>query len=200
MLEATCGHHAQRAHRRNHQRLRRGRAEVRAVAGRDRGADGQRHLDHRDHPGRDPPAGAQRRRRQRQPHPHRVGPGHQRRRRDRPGGGLQRAGAARPRARRRAQARLHHPAGEHVAQPCRPEDGRGLRRDARRGWWPRATTCTKCPMEHGVPRARRATRAAARTCSRWACCATSTASTWSWPSSRSAATFGKKSQASSTPT
>ena len=30
-------------------------------------------------------------------------------------GGLQRAGAARPRARGRTQARLHHPAGEHVA-------------------------------------------------------------------------------------
>ena len=57
--------------------------------------DGQRHLDGGDHPGRDPPAGAQRRRRQRQPHPHRRGPHHQRRRRDRPGGRLQRAGAAR---------------------------------------------------------------------------------------------------------
>ena len=60
-----------RAHRRDHQRLRRGRAALRPVARRDRRADGQRHLDRRDHPGRDPAAGAQRRRRQRQPHPHR---------------------------------------------------------------------------------------------------------------------------------
>ena len=104
---------------------------------------GQRHLDHGDHPGRDPPAGAQRRRRQRQPHPHRLRPHHQRRRRDRPGGGLQRAGAARPRARRRAQARLHHPAGEHVAQPLRPEDRRRPTSRPTTSSWPRATGCTR---------------------------------------------------------
>ena len=39
----------------------------------DRRADGQRHLDRRDHPRRNPAAGAQRRRGQRQPHPHRIG-------------------------------------------------------------------------------------------------------------------------------
>ena len=137
----------QRAHRRDHQRLRRGRAALRPVAGRDRRADGQRHLDHGDHPGRDPAAGAQRRRRQRQSHPHRRRAGHQRRRRDRPGGGVQRAGAARPRARERAQARLHHPAREHVA----PQ--RGSRRSPRptsrptTSSWPPATRCYEIPME-----------------------------------------------------
>ncbi len=94
-----------RAHRRGHQRFRRGRAALRPVARRDRRAHGQRHLDDRDHPGRDPAAGAQRRRRQRHPHPHRLRAGHQRRRRDRPRRRVQRAGAARPRAGRRAEGR-----------------------------------------------------------------------------------------------
>ncbi len=109
--------------------------------------DGQRHLDGGDHPGRDPPAGAQRRRRQRQPHPHRRGPHHQRRRRDRPGGRLQRAGAARARARPRTQARLHHPAREHVAHQHGPR--RSPRPTSRRttSWSRPATRCIEMPME-----------------------------------------------------
>ncbi len=104
---------------------------MRPVPGRDRGADGQRRLDHGDHSRRNPPAGAQRRRRQRQPHPHRLGLHHQRRRRDRPGGGVQRTGAARPGAGEGTQARLHHPAGKHVAHQYRSEDRGVLYRDPR---------------------------------------------------------------------
>ena len=50
---------------------------------------------------------------------------------DRPRRRVQRAGAARPRARRRAQAGLHHPAREHVARARRSEDCVGVRRDTR---------------------------------------------------------------------
>ena len=59
---AQARHDADRAHRRGDQRLGRGRAALRPVARRDRRAQRQRHLDDRDHPGRDPAAGAQRRR------------------------------------------------------------------------------------------------------------------------------------------
>ena len=126
-----AGHHARRARHRDRQRFGRRRAALRAVLRRDRGAHGQRHLDRRDHTRRDPAARAQHRRRERQPDPHRFPPRHQRRQRSRPGGRLQRAGAARTRARTGVEAGLHHPAGEHVAQPPGREDRRGLPRDLR---------------------------------------------------------------------
>ena len=97
--------------------------------GRDRRAHRQRHLDHGDHPRRDPAAGAKRRRRLGHPHPHRHGAGHQRRRRDRPRRRLQRAGAARPGQGGRAQAGRADPAGEHVARASRPGGGQVLHRD-----------------------------------------------------------------------
>ena len=70
---------------------------------------------------------------------------HQRRRRGRPRGRVQRAGAARPRRRGRAEARLHHPAREHVgaSTPTR-RSPRPVRRDTSTGWSPTATGCTKC--------------------------------------------------------
>ena len=110
------GHGVEGPRGRGHQRLGRGRAEVRPDVREHRRQDGQRRLDGGDHPRRDPAAGAQHRRRQRQPHPPRRRPRDQRRRRGRPGGGLQRAGAPRPPPRRRDQARRHHPAREHVAR------------------------------------------------------------------------------------
>ena len=129
--ELRAARDADRAHRRGHQRLGRGRAALRPVARRDRREDRQRHLDDRDHSRRDPAAGAQRRRRLGHPHPHRHEAGDQRRRRDRPRRRVQRAGAARPRAGRRVEARRADPAREHVARAPRPEDRRLLRRDGR---------------------------------------------------------------------
>ena len=129
--EPRAARNADRAHRRGHQRLGRGRAALRPVARRHRGADRQRHLDHGNHPGRDPAAGAQRRGRVGHPHPHRHEAGDQRRRRDRPRRRVQRAGAARPRARRRAEARRADPAREHVARASRPEGRRLLCRNGR---------------------------------------------------------------------
>ena len=62
---------------------------------------------------------------------HRLQARHQWRQRNRPGHRLQRAGAARPRAHRRTQARLHHSSGKHVAREQGSENRRGLHRDPR---------------------------------------------------------------------
>ncbi len=109
-----------RAHRRDPQRLRRGRPALRPVVRGDRRALGPRHLDRRDHPGGDPAPGAQRRGRERQPHPPRVAPDDERRRRGRPGRRVQRAAPDRARPGRGAPPRLHDPPRVDVAHAPRP--------------------------------------------------------------------------------
>ena len=150
-----AGARAQGPHRRGGQRLGRRRAEVRPVVRDHRRQDGQRHLDRRDHPRRDPASRA----------------------------GASRAPAATASAMgsyyvtnggdeadlvvafneqvllgrvryRRAQAGLHHPAGEQVADRPEPGDRQGLQGDLRPadpGWLPGL----RDPHGGGVPQVRR---------------------------------------------
>ena len=92
---------------------------------------------------------------------------------------------------RRAQARLHHPAREHVARAPRPDDRRRpMSRRTTSSSRP-ATGSTRCRWSANAARSS-PIRGAARTCSCSACSATSTASTCSSRASRSRSTFGKK--------
>ena len=188
-------HDSAGAHRRDHQRLRRGRAALRPVARLHRRPHGQRHLDDRDHPRRDPSAGAQRRRCQRQPHPHRL-------RHASP------TAATRPTSSSRSTSRCCS-AGCATASSsrARPSCSRACGASTQtRGVRDSYIAGPRRPRRRRLPGATRSrwsrsagssstTHGAARTCSRSGCSAASTASTCRPARDQIALTFGKKSQA-----